>query len=365
MGVLNAAEFAPWLLFGLLAGAWADRVRRRPLLIAADLGRALLLGSIPVAGLLGALHLAQLYAVAFLAGSLGVGFGVAYQAYLPTLVARERVLEGNSKLELSASVASVAGPGIAGGLVQLATAPLAIGLDALSYLASALSLAMIGAPEPPLATQERRQLWPEVREGLHLVLGNPLLRALAASSATNNFFANVLFAVYILYLTRALAVTPAILGAIFAVGSVGTLLGAAATTRLTRRLGLGSTMVGAALFLGVGNLLVPLAGSSTAAVPLLLAARLLSGFALPPYNINLVSLRQVVTPDRLQGRVNASMRFFSAGAMPLGALAGGALGQTIGLRPTLALGAAGTLVGVLWLLRSPLRHLRTPPTIER
>jgi MFS family permease len=365
MGVLGAAGLLPWLLLGLFAGAWVDRRRRRPIMIAADLGRAVLLGSVPAAALLGALRMEHLIIVSFLSGVLTLCFGLASSAYVLSLVRREHLVEANSKLTVSRSAAEVAGPGVAGTLVQGLTAPLAIAFDALSFVVSAGCIVAVRLPEGLPPTEGRRGTLVEVREGLHMVWTHPILRALAAASATNNFFANVLYAVYVLYVTREVGVAAAVLGAIYAAGSAGALASAASVGWITTRLGLGPTLVGATLLLAGSNLLIPLAGGTgtppTLAVLLLGAARVLAGCSLPAYNVNFSSLRQAITPDGLQGRVNASIRFVTAGAMPLGALVGGALGQAIGLRPTLALGALGTLFAVLWLLASPVRGMRSPP----
>src|SRR6266571_4222971 len=225
MGLLGAFEFAPFLLLSLFAGVWVDRTARRPVLIVADVGRALLLGSIPAAAFLGILHIEQLYVVGLLTGVLTVFFDVAYQSYLPVLVSREHLVEGNSKLEVSNSVAQIAGPGVAGALVQLITAPLAVLVDALSFIASVISLLLIHAPEP---APERHagsssSMWSELREGLGVVLDNPLLRSIAGCTGTSNLFGNALQALFVLYLTRDLGLPPAVIGLIYAVAGPGAL----------------------------------------------------------------------------------------------------------------------------------------------
>src|SRR5438874_7367780 len=228
MGLLSAFEFAPFLLLSLFAGVWVDRVRRRPVLIVADIGRAVILGSIPVAAVLGVLRIEQLYVVGLLTGVLTVFFDVAYQAYLPVLVSREHLVEGNSKLEVSRSVAQIAGPGVAGALVQVVSAPIAVVVDALSFVASVISLLFIHAPEPAPVRRPGAagSMWSELREGLGVVLGNPLLRSIAACTGMSNLFSNAWAAVYVLYLTRELGLPPAIIGLIFAVSGPGALLGA-------------------------------------------------------------------------------------------------------------------------------------------
>ncbi|HET8628701.1 MAG TPA: MFS transporter [Thermomicrobiales bacterium] len=363
MGFLAAAGRAPVLLVGLFAGVWADRLRRRPLLIGADLGRALLLGSIPAVALLGRLTLPYLYAVAFLVGALAVVFSVAYQAYLPMLVARAELAEGNSKLTATRSIAQIAGPGLAGALVQLLTAPVAILADAASFLVSALSLSAIRKPEPRLrAVREAGSTWGEIGEGLRLVWRNPVLRAAAGSGGTYNCCNAMILALYVLYLARGLALSPALIGVILAALGPGSLLGALVAVRAARRFGQGPTLVGGIAVAGGANLLVPLAGGPLVVVaPVLVAAAFVNGFGQPLYNINQVSLRQAITPDRLQGRMNATMTVVVGGAAPLGALLGGALGAAIGLRPALALGACGTLLSCLWIACSPVLTLREQP----
>jgi MFS family permease len=364
MGLLSALEFAPFLLLSLFAGVWVDRMRRRPVLIIADVGRAVLLGSIPVAAFLGALRIEQLYVVGLLTGVLTVFFDVAYQSYLPVLVSREHLVEGNSKLEVSRSVAQIAGPGIAGALVQLITAPMAIVVDSLSFVASVVSLLFIRTPEPlpTRANGEGGSMWAELREGLAVVLGNPLLRSIAGCTATSNLFGNGLQAIFVLYATRELGLQPAVIGLIFSVSGPGALLGALLAGEASRRFGLGNTIIGSIVLGGIGSLLVPLAtGSATAITIILMAGGFLTGIANPLYNINQVSLRQAITPDRLQGRMNASMRFIVWGTIPLGALLGGGLGQIFGLWPTIAAMAVGCLLPPLWVLFSPVRQLRVQP----
>lgn len=363
MGILGAVQFAPFLLVGLFAGVWVDRARRRPILMAADFGRALLLSSIPAAALLHRLGMPQLYVIGFLVGILTVFFDVAYQSFLPALVSREALVEGNSKLGASEALAQIGGPGIAGLLVQLITAPIAIFVDATSFLASVLFLGLIRTPEPaPLARSQGRNIWAEIGEGLRVVVGNPLLRSIAGCTATSNLFGTILQTVYLLYAVRALGISAGLLGLIFAVGSAGGLLGAVLAGRITLRVGLGPAIWGAILLGSVASLLVPLAVRPLVlAIPLLMAAQIGRGLGGTLYNINQVSLRQTITPDHLLGRMNASMRFIVWGTIPLGSLIGGFLGEAIGLRPTLVVGAIGGLLSVLWVLLSPVRTLRLRP----
>jgi MFS family permease len=365
MGLLTAAGTIPSLLLGLFVGAWVDRSRRRPILIAADLGRALLLFAIPLAAVLGVLRIEVLYLVALLVGTLGLFFDVAYRSFLPSLVGPQQLVEGNSKLELSESVAEILGPGAAGGLVQLLTAPLAIALDAASFLISALFLAWIRVPEPaPQPPDAQQHIWSEIGQGLRLVAGNRLLRAIAGCMGTISLFNSVLEAVFILYVARDLGLEPGVLGLIFAGGSVGFLLGTLVTASITRHIGLGPGMIAGLLLVGSSDLLIPLLSRSMATVAIalvLVTAQFFFGLGLVAFRIGQVSVRQVVTPDALQGRMNATMSFISWGLVPLGGLLGGGLGQAIGLRPTLLLAAGGELLALLWLLLSPIRSLRDLP----
>ncbi|MGI8857146.1 MAG: MFS transporter [Thermomicrobiales bacterium] len=363
MGILSAAETAPFLLVGLFAGVWVDRLRRRPILLITDCARGVLLLAIPLAALLDALTIGLLYAVAFLVGILTVFFDVAYQSFLPALVGRAQLVEGNSKLEVSRSAAQIVGPGIAGGLVQLITAPLAIIVDATSFLISALFLVFVRVPEPASAPRaERQTVWKDIGEGLGVVFRNPLLRAIAGCTATGNLFSNIVQAVYILYVTRQLGLSAGVIGAIFAIGSIGFLAGALLAGRVARWIGLGPTIVSSILFGCFGMILIPVAnGPATLAVPLLVIAQFAAAFGSPIYNINQVSLRQAITPDHLLGRMNATMRFLVWGTLPIGALIGGALGGAIGLRPTLVIGVIGQFSAFLWVFFSPVRTLREQP----
>jgi MFS family permease len=367
MDFLTTAGAIPSLLVGLFAGVWVDRHRRRPVLIAADLGRAALLIAIPIAAILGTLRIEYLYIVTFLEGILVLFFNVAHRSFLSSLVEREQLVEANSKLELSNSVTEIVGPGVAGGLVQLVTAPIAIAVDAISFLISALFLGLIRTPEPaPKLSDQRQNVWREVDEGLRLVFSNSLLRAIAGCIGTVGLFNSVLETVFILYLTGELGIGPGLLGLIFASGSVGFLIGALLPEWVTRRFGLGSGIIGGLLLTGLSDLLIPLVDGSVAVVVvtmILVAAQFFFGLGLTIFNIGQVSLCQAITPGHLQGRMNATMRFLSWGIVPLGGLLGGGLGEMIGLRSTLLLAALGEIFAVLWLLLSPMRSLQKQPLL--
>lgn len=362
-GLLTAAGALPSLLVGLHAGAMVDRRQRLPIMVGGDLGRAALLALVPLAWAIDRLSIGLLVAVVALVGLLTLFFDVAYQALLPAIVPRERLVEGNAKLELSVTVAQIAGPTLAGGLIRLLTAPIAIAVDALSFVLSGLVLAGIRVEERIARSPDRgRRIGAEIGEGLRLVVGDGRLRAIAGTRGLLELFNAMLEAVFLLYLVRALGLGPGLIGAIFAVGSAGFALGALLPARAAGRFGVGPTTVGALALLAVSDLLVPLAaGSKLVVVPLLVGAQFLFGVGLTVFNVNQVSLRQAVVPDGLQGRATATVRVLATGLIPLGALLGGLLGETIGLRPTLILAALGELLAAVWLWRSPVRTLRDLP----
>ena len=364
VALLGTIEFLPFILVSLPAGVWVDRLRRRPILIAGDFGRAVLLVSIPVAYVADVLTIWQLYGVGFFVGICTVFFDVAYQSYLPALVTRDQIIDGNSKLEISRSASQIGGPGLSGGLVELFTAPYAILLDAVSFVGSGLFLLRIRKEEPPVeapADGSKPSLWSELKVGLRFVLGNPNLRAQAGCTATSNFFSNVAFAVVLVYLVRELELSAGVIGIVLSVGSLGSLLAAFSAMRLSRRFGIGPTTIAVGLIWGPAMALVALAPQGYGAIPYLFAAQLLLGFAIVVYNIIQVSYRQAICPPRLQGRMNSVMRFIVWGTIPIGALLGGALGTWIGLRETIVVGAIGGGLAFLWILLSPQRHLREMP----
>ena len=355
VGVLQAAGGAAAVVVGLFAGVIADRVRRKPLLIAADLGRALLAVTIPLAAFFGVLRIEQLYAVAFLAGALSILSLVAGMALLPSLVEKERLVEGNSKLGTTESVALIAGPGLSGVLVQILTAPLAILIDAASFLVSAFFIWRIRVPEI-LSEKKTASIWTEIGEGLRFVYTHPILRPLAESIALYFLFRQIVLALFTLYAVRELHLEPLLLGVIFSALGFGFLLGALTVKRITNRFGIGRTMIGANLLSILATALVPLAtGSTVSIVTLLVVSHFFHAFGVQLNGINLVSLRQSITPNHLQGRMTASFRFVNMGMMMCGALIAGGLGEWIGLRATLVVGVAGMILPFLRLVFSPVR----------
>jgi MFS family permease len=359
IAVLLAMGIIPELIFAPFVGVWVDRLRRRPIMIAADLGRAALLASIPAAYALDALTMEQLYIAAFLTGTLSVCFEVAYQTYLPSLVKKEELLEGNSKLTASDSVAEVGAFGAVGWLVQAFTGPVAILIDAVSFLFSAFFIRRIETAErPPVPKEERTGMLLEAREGLQTILGNQFLRATIVSECLNHFAFGMFGAVFGLYVIRVLNFEPGVLGMIYAVGGVSSLVGAVFAARAAARFGAGPAMVSGLTIIGISMILVPLApGAAIVAASFLIAQQLGDG-GFVVYSINEVSLRQTITPERLLGRVNAGFELCAHGVLLLGILAGGALGETLGLRGTLAIGGGSMLLAAVWLAASPVRTVR-------
>ena len=363
VGLLTTAQSAPALLLGLFTGVWADRRRRRPLLIGANIARAVALGSIPLAALCGVLHLAQLYLVAFLSGTAALIFVVAYQAFLPTIVPHKQLIAGNSALRGSEATAQLAGPSIGGLLVQLLATPLTLAVGALASLASALAVLAIRTPErSPAKAHEDRSVVQAIGEGVRFVVSHPLLRPLLCSSTVGALCSNTILSVAALYIVRDLGLPAWAYGAIIGIGGPAALLGAFVASRVLRRYGIGKTLIGTGLVGGATTLLVALAGGPLGStLALLIAWRVLAGLAEAVGGITSLTLLQTLTPPHLKGRVNATVRVFGWGAVALGGLLGGALGEILGLRPTIALAACGICLAPLWLIHSPVRALRAIP----
>ncbi len=361
VAALTAVEFAPFVLLTLPAGVWVDRLQRRPILVVADFGRALVLGSIPLSAAFDLLTIWQLYAAAFGAGALTVFFDVAYQSYLPSLVDRGQLVDGNAKLEISRSAAQIGGPGLGGILVGAITAPYAILADAASFVGSALFVFGIRRrevlPEKPAVQPRMRR---ELMEGLKYLVRHRYWRPIAISTASFNFWNNVAFSILLVYAVRELDLSAALIGLVFALSNGGALLAAVLANRFGTRFGVGRTIAFGAVMSGLPLLLVPAAPKSFP-IPFLVAAFTLSGFGIVLYNITGISLTQSLTPERLLGRINASRRFLVWGTIPFGSVLGGALASQIGLRPTLFVGTAGTVLASLPVVLSPVRRIETMP----
>ncbi len=366
MALLVVSASLGVLLVGLVAGAWVDRLRRRPLLIWADAIRAVLLASIPAAFLAHALRIEQLYAVVFLEGCLGSLFDAAYPAYVPSLIGVDRVVEGNSKLATSSSLAEIGGPGLGGGLVQLVGAPLAMLVDAVSFVVSAISLALISSPEPPRPAQTSHvPIRAEIAEGLQLVRQHPILLPLTLRSVIAHVAGSFYGVLYTIYLVEVLHLSPLLFGIVVSAGGVGSLIGSFFAARVIARFGFGPSLIWTATAASAIGVLTPLAGG-----PLLLATVMvflpqLIGDGLGTIEgVAELSLIQGVIPNRILGRVNATLEVFSHGiAYPLGALLAAAVAGWIGVRGGIAIGWAGMAVSILLLVFSPLPRVRQPSDV--
>jgi MFS family permease len=359
IGLLGAAHLVPDVMFGLVAGVWVDRLPRRPLMIIADLGRFALLATIPLAHAFDVLTMGQLGVVAFGTGLFEIVFDVSYQSYLPTLVTKDEILEGNSRMAASFSVAEVAGFGISGWLVQLLTAPIAILCDAVSFLASAGAVLAIRRPEPPSKPAENREgVRKEIVEGGRAIIGDPVLRATAVAHAMAGFSFRMYGAVFLLYATTTLGFHPGVLGLTWAVGGVTSLVGAMFAGRAAARLGLGPALTLGLTGMGLAMLLFPAAhDASIIALALLVGQQFGDGFFVV-WDINQLTLRQSITAGHLLGRVNAGFRVGGTTAMLAGAVTGGVLGEVIGLRGTLVLASGVMLAAGAWLTVTPVWGMR-------
>ena len=360
MGVLTALETAAFLVIGLPAGAWVDRWRRKRVLVTNDLVRAVALATLPVAYLLDVLTLGQLFVVAAVTGTATVFFDVAYQSYLPALVDRDQIVDGNGKLEASRAVAQVAGPGLTGVLLRVLGAPLLILADAASFLLSAMFIGQIRSADAVPDRAARRPLRAEIAEGLSFVVRHPLLRRIVACTGTSNLFGSMTTALLVLFVLRELGLSESTLGFVFSVGAVGGLVGAGTAARFARLVGEGRAIPLAVLVCAASGTLLPLAAVGAPAV-LLAAGWFGLSWGVVAYNVVQVSFRQRLCPPALLGRMNASVRFIVFGTMPLGGLLGGVLGDWFGVLPAMWVAAAGGFVACLPVLLSPLVRMRDLP----
>ena len=363
LGVLNAASTAAFLIVGLPAGAWIDRMLKRKVMIASDLLRAVALAAIPVLWWLGVLQVWHLVIVAVLVGVGSVFFDVSYQSYIPFIVEPRQVGDANAKLEASFQVARIGGPAIAGALLTVMAAPLLLLADAISYLVSALAVSRVRDREVRADPTERLGLVREIAEGIRFVARQPLIRRIVGTTAFSNFFGTMVTLLLPLLLLRTLQLGPEGLGLVLAVGSVGGLLGAMATPHLARWLGEGTVIplsaIASAIFYAVIPLAVLLPHLS---LPILIVALFWQSFMVLVYNISQVSLRQRLCPPRLLGRMNASIRFVVWGVIPIASLIAGFLGTQLGVVPTMWIGVVGASVGCVFVVFSPLFGMRTLPT---
>jgi MFS family permease len=367
VAVLRGVDLGAMFLVGLVAGAWVDRLRRRPVLIWADLGRAALLGSIPVAFVLGGLGFPQLLIVSGLAAVLTVFFDTADNAYLPSVVERDQLVEANSALTASGSVAEVAGFGLSGILVAALSGPIAILVDAVTYVVSAVILLTIRRAEPPPPKPEDREpVLDEIRHGLRRVRHDPVLLALAKAQMVTSAVWGVYGTIWFLFFIEELQLGVAILGVVAAVGGVASFIGAVLAQRSTRRFGVGTIAIWAMLVAALGNILVPLApaGFPLVALACLVAAQLIADSAQTMFDVVDISVRQSRVADRELGRVGATIGVMSVAVQLAATIGAGLLAEVIGLRPTIMIAALAALVGPVILYRSPVRLLRDLPTMD-
>jgi MFS family permease len=367
VSLLTAVEMLPFLLFTLPAGAWLDRVRRRPVLVAADIGRGVVLMSIPVAYVFHTLTMGQLYVVAFVAGTLTALFDVADQSYLPAILDRDDLVDGNAHLQVSYSVAQIGGPTLGGNLIAIIAAPIAITVDAISFFVSGGFISSIRrreeAPkrrldESGLPTSMRA----EIAEGLGYVLGNRYLRPIAACTGISNLFAAALFSVFPVLIWRDLRLPPAFFGTVMGVASVGFLAGAALSSRLPGAIGIGRTIAISASLGAPAFLLLTLTPASLdLAAVTLFVGWFVAGMSQVIYNVAQISLRQAITPPEMQSRMNATMRFIVWGTIPIGSLMGGAMATILPVRAALIFAALASFASAVPILLSPLRSLREMP----
>ncbi len=367
MGTLTAFGLLPHLVFSLPAGVWLDRVRtRRRLMIGADLARAALIASIPVASVMGVLAMPQLYIVGFVAGSLSVVFDLSWNTLFVSVTTRDRYVEAMALLNGSRSLASVGGPTIGGLLVQLLGAPIAMFADSLSFLGSVFFLRRIRSPEPPIevddgSTRER------LLAGLSFVLRDRIMRPTLLSVATINLFTFAVTALFILYATTTLGVSPGALGLALGTGAIGSVIGALVASRIGRRIGLGPAYALGCVLFPTSLLLIPLAGpemSMPVILALLFGSEFGAGFGVMILDINVGAIIYARTPDRIRGRAGGAFRFINYGVRPIGALMGGILGGLVGVREAILFGVIAAMAGVLFLIGSPILRLRELPEVS-
>jgi len=360
-GLLVAAQMLPSIVFGLFIGVWVDRLPRRPILIWSDIASAVVIASVPLAAALGALSFAQLYLVSFLGGAFAVSTDLARSAMVPSLVGRTRLVAANSRLQASSAVAQVAGPSLGGILVQTLTAPIAMLWDAVGFIVSALFIVAIRSPEAPRSRESERSVWHEVTAGLRWVRGQPIVFRCITAIALANIEWFAVQGVLVVYATRELGLSPALLGVSLAVIGPLSLLGAALAGPLAARWGLGPVMIAALCLETLSRLLLPFAsGTPVQAAAVLGLSQALLGLTVPLWNVSSISLIQALTPENLLGRVTSATRFVGFVVAPPAALGAGIVGDLIGLRPTLFAAAVIAALAFLYLLLSPVRRFQHP-----
>lgn len=353
---LTAAALLPVLLLSLPAGVWVDRLRRRPLLIVADLGRALILLTLPLLFVLGQLRMELLYVLAAALSALSILFDTAYHSFVPAIVSREQLVQANSRLSMSEALTETAGPTLGGLLVQVLSAPFAVLADAFSFLVSALAIWRIAVPEVAQPITMRSSIFTELSEGLRFLLSDARLRAMLGCTMTHTLGGGVFYALYDLYLIRELGYTPLLVGFTISLGGFGSLLGAFLAAPIARALGIGRTLIVAQFTFSLANLLVPVAsGPIAVTLPLLMLSQF-GDLCYVIYAIHETSLRQAIIPERLLGRVASTFTLLTTATLMFGALAGGVIASLWGARVALAVAVLIGLMSSVWLLASPLRR---------
>lgn len=365
MGLLTAAGWAPHLVLSLVAGTWIDQQhRRRRIMIAADIARAGILATIPLAYLFDVLTLGQLYLVAFMAGVGAVFFDQTWSGFFVTVVPRRLFVLAQSRLSTSRAVSQVGGPSLAGTLVSLVGAPAAIAVDAASFIASAFFVRSIRIEEPLPPAPDGSTFWSRTKEGFTFIFGHPLIRAMVLCVTVINFFNLMFTAIFVLYASRELGLSPGVIGLVFGVGALGGVAGALLSPRAARWMGIGPAIIlGAILFPGALLIVPATSGPEPIVIASLVAAMFIATVGVMFFDVNLNSVSALVTPYRLRARSAGSVRLFGYGCRPLGALLGGYLGTTIGLRETMVIAGAGALLGVFFLIFSPFRTLHDEPPL--
>jgi MFS family permease len=365
IGLIRVVQQLPNLLFGLFLGVLVDRTRKRPLMVWSDIIRAIVLLAIPLAAFRDMLNLPIVLAVVFVVGAFNLLFDVSEGSFIPFVIPRDRLVEGNSKIEASYSTAQTAGPAIGGALVTILTAPYAVLVTAVGLIGSAGFLSRMTTPESQPHIDHERSVRQDIVEGLRFVRHHTLLRPILLTMIGQSFFGFVFMAVYVLYMKRNLEISDFQVGLVFAAGGVGSLLGTLATPALNNRFGIGPVMVAGNMFFGVTGLLIPLAVLIPEyAFPLVIVCEFLQYMGLLPFFLNAISLFQLVSPDEMRGRIMSTRKFLTWGVQPFGSLLGGILGGLITLPWTLAVGEIGLLAVAIWLCLHPIRSLRSVP-VER
>lgn len=364
LGILAGLAGLPWLLFGLFVGVGVDRFRRRPIIAAADFGRGIVVGWIAIAAMIGFLTIEQLYVAMFLVGTLAVLFETAYQSFLPSVVRHDQLVDASGKLAVTESITGVAGPSIAGFVIQATTASFGILIDSFSYFASAAFVRSVDSEEETPTKTKREPILRSLRDGFMYLWRLRIVRWFALSNATFMLFFTISQSVIFVFYTRDVGIEAGEIGLIFAIGNIGALLGASFATRIGNQIGLGPSIVVGSVLRACGVALIPVVFllESGFAIALLITAQFVQSFGWSIWSVHQGSTRQILVPDAVRGRVNGSFLFLVRGVTSVGGFAGAAIVSLTSVRGTLAIAAIGVLVGSLWLLPANLLQMKTTPS---